>query len=591
MPDAEWTRIAAGAIIKMSSMPQKSSWPSWPQWKQLPRVLNLKERLALVALVLLTIGFAAAGLWTGYLGRTNAVPDIGGEYTEALVGEPQFINPLLAGINEADKDITALVYSGLFRYDAAGALVPDLAERYETSGDGKEYTFFLKKDVIWHDGKAFDADDVLFTFGALMNPDYASPLRTSWQGVNVEKKDAWTIRMTLENPRAQFLDKLTLGIMPRHIWGAINAKNIGLADANMKPIGTGPFRFAKYAKDKYGGIVSYTLDANPHFYRGMPYIGHITFFFFGYPEEALAAYKNGKVLGVSYIEAHNKQSAERSGARVHELRIPKYFSVFFNQNRSKALADQRVRTALALATDKKEIAAAIFQNTAIPVDSPILPWLIGYSQTAKTYPYSQDDAKTMLDVAEWKDKNQDGVREKIIGTDKEPTNLEFTLITSDFPELVTTGELLKKQWERVGVKVNLENYSVDELKQGVIKPRKYDALLFGEVLAQNPDPYIYWHSSQKKELGLNLALYDSKDADSALENARTATSTQEEERQLALFQDAIARDVPAIFLFSPNYLYAVDDRVRGIAVENIGAPSWRFADIEKWYLKTKRVDK
>lgn len=557
----------------------------------MPSVLNPKERLRIIALTIATIVFAMAWLWTGYLDRTNAVPDVAGEYTEALVGEPQFINPLLAGVNDADRDIAALVYSGLLRYDTRGALVPDLADRYEISGDGKEYLFFLKNNVIWHDGKPFDADDVLFTFGALTDPDYGSPLRASWQGVTVEKKDAWTVRITLENSRAQFLDKLTIGILPRHIWGAINPKNVGLADANMKPIGTGPFRFAKYVKDKYGGITSYTLDANPQFYRGMPYIGHVTFYFFSYPEEALAAYKNGSVLGVSYIDAHNKQSAERSNAHVYEINIPKYFSVFFNQSKNKALADLQVRTALTLATDKNTLVTTIFQNTAIPIDSPILPWLIGYNGSAKTYPYSVEEAKNLLEKAGWKDKNQNGVREKIIGSDKEPTQLEFTLITSDFPDLVRAGEVLIQQWGSIGAKVNLENYNVDELKQSIIKPRKYDALLFGEVLAQNPDPYIYWHSSQKKELGLNLALYTNKTADNALVAARDAATTQEEERQLALFQDAVAQDVPAIFLFSPKYLYPVHSRVKGIGIENISTPSWRFAEIEKWYLKTKRVSK
>ncbi len=545
----------------------------------------------LAALMVLVAGFFAAWLWTGYLARTYAVPDSGGEYSEALVGEPQFINPLLAGINDADKDIGALIYNGLLRYNAQGKLVPDLAERYDVSPDGKTYTFYLRKGIAWHDGKPFNADDVVFTFMALENPDYTSPLRASLQGMNIEKQDDFTVKIVLANPRPQFPDKLTLGIMPKHIWETINPKNISFADANMKPVGTGPFRFSKYTKDKYGSIISYVVEANPGFYRGAPHIERLTFFFYTYPEEALQAYKNRKTLGISYIEARNKESAEFSSARVYALRIPKYFSVFFNQNQSKVLADPAVRKALAHATNKEEIVTVVFQNMATAIQSPILSWLIGYDPNVKTEKFSEDDAKSALRDAGWKDKDNDGILEKVIGQDKEPTDLALTLTTSDFPDLARTGELLKKQWERIGAKVTVENYNIDELKQNVIKPRKYDALLFGEVLSQNPDPYIYWHASQKKDPGLNLALYDNKDADKALELIRSASSTDEEIVGLVTFQNIIARDIPAIFLFSPDYLYAVHTSVKGITAQNVSAPSGRFIDIEKWYMKTKRIGK
>lgn len=575
----------------MSLQPQKFSWPSWPQWKQLPTVLNPRESRNLIGLILLSVGFAIAWLWTGYLERTVAISDVGGEYSEAIVGEPQFINPLLAGVNDADKDIGALVYNGLLRYDAKGTLVPDLAQSYDVSQDGKTYTFFLRKDITWHDGKPFNANDVLFTIMALQNIEYGSPLRASWQGVNIEKIDDFTVKLTLDNPRSQFIDKLTLGIMPKHIWGSINAKNISLADANLKPIGTGPFRYSRFIKDKYGSVVSYTLEANPRFHRDTPYLAQITFYFYTYPEEALAAYKSGKVLGVSYVEAHNKQSAERSHAVVYGLHIPKYFSVFFNQNRNKPLADKAVRTALALATDKSEIVNNVFQNTAIPIDSPIMPWLFPSGTSTQAYAFSVSDAKNALEKAGWKDKNNDGIMEKTIGSDKQPTDLAFSIITSDFPDLVRTAEVLKTQWERIGAQVDIESYNIDELKQSIIKGRKYDALLFGEVLSENPDPYIYWHSSQKRDPGLNLAQYDNKDADKALEQIRITTNAQEKQKQLEIFQNAVTQDIPAVFLFSPDYLYAVHTNVKGITIQNINAPSWRFTEIEKWYMNTKRISK
>lgn len=569
----------------------KIDWPSWPQWKQLTTVLNPKEKRNLIVLTLLTVIFGVLWVWTSYIESTVPIQDVGGDYSEAIIGEPQYINPLLSGINDADKDISSLVYNGLLRYDTKGVLTPDLAENYEISQDGKTYTFILRKNILWHDGKPFNADDVVFTIMAIQNAEYASPLRTSWQGVIIEKIDDYSVKIVLENPRIQFLDKLTIGIIPKHIWGSINAKNISLADANLKPIGTGAFRYSKFTKDKYGSVVSYTLVNNPQFFRTVPYLKQITFYFYTYPEEALAAYKDGKVMGVSYIEAHNKQSAERSNATVHELHIPKYFSVFFNQTRNKALADKAVRTALTLATNKAQIINDVFKGTALQIDSPVMPWLPPYATSSSDFNFSIDEAKKTLEKAGWKDANNDGVLEKSIGSDKQPTDLALTIISSDFPDLVRTAEILKNQWESIGARITIENYNIDELKQTIIKGRKFDALLFGEVLSQNPDPYIYWHSSQKRDPGLNLAQYDNKEVDKILEQIRVTTDLQDEAKNLLVFHTMVIHDFPAVFLFSPNYLYVVDSDVKGISVNNISSPSGRFVEIENWFINTKRINK
>jgi len=162
---------------------KKLGWPSWPQWRELPRVLTRKEKFAVFCLSAFVIIFGVAALRAHYLETTVAIPEYGGTYTEALVGEPRFINPVLAGTNDVDRDISSLVYSGLMQYDQNGNIVPGLAERYDISPDGKTYTFSLRQNVQWHDGQPFGPDDVVFTISMITNPDYGSPLRAAWQGV------------------------------------------------------------------------------------------------------------------------------------------------------------------------------------------------------------------------------------------------------------------------------------------------------------------------------------------------------------------------------------------------------------------------
>lgn len=538
-----------------------------------------------------TVVCGIAGVWAYYIEHTSAIPARGGKYSEALVGEPQFINPILLGINDADKDIAALVYSGLMKYDTGGTIVPDLAARYEISNDGKEYIFYLRHDAKWHDGGTVTAEDVVFTFTAILDPDYGSPQRASLQGMKAEKIDDYTVKLTLPYPYAQFLERMTIGIIPKHAWEKINPKNVNLANANLTPVGSGPYRFVKFTKDKYGNIVSFSLAANDQFYGGAPFISAIDLLFYNNNNDAVKAYRAGEVMGLGGMPPRQNDALTKRDTQIYELNVPKYFAVFFNQSRNKALADKNVRTALTQATDKAAIAREVLNNTAAVIDSPILPWLFGYDPDIKKYPYSLDNARATLENAGWKDKNNDGVREKIIGKDKEATPLAITLVTSDLPDLIQTGEMIKTQWEKVGAQVTLETYTIDELKQQVIKQRRYEALLFGEALSHAPDPYLFWHSSQKRDPGLNLALYDNKDADKLLETIRGSLKEDERIDSLKKFQQILANEIPAVFLYSPHYLYAISKDVHNINVVNISAPARRFTAVETWYSATTRVKK
>ncbi len=553
--------------------------------------MSKKEKHLVVLFFLLAFLFGATSIWNIYIVKTEQIPAYGKRYTEALVGGPQFINPLLITSNDVDRDASELIYSGLMDYDANGNLVLDLASSYEISEDGKEYTFYLRKDVLWHDGKKFTADDVVFTINSILNPAYPSPLRSSWQGIRVEKIDDYTVKFVLKNPYAPFLEKTTIGIIPKHIWETTEPKNIILSPINLQPVGTGPFEIKKAIKNKDGQITALFFKANDKYYKKRPYLDEIAFYFYNDQEQAINAYQKGEVMGISFISPKNKYLVEDKDTNIYKISIPKYFSVFFNQNQSVILSDKKVREALSYATDKKYILESIFGNEAQVVDSPILPTMKEYNDNIKKYEYSLKKAEEILEEAGWKDQNKDGIREKSLSKGKDPVNLEIAIATSDVSDLAKTAEIIKSQWEKVGVKVNIENYDIDELRQNIIKSRKYDALIFGEVLSLNPDPFAFWHSSQKKDPGLNLSLYSNKDVDKLLEEARQEMDEQKRTEKLKEFQKELTDDIPAIFLFSPTYLYPVNEKVKGISINNAVLPSKRFVNVQDWYIKTQRVPK
>ncbi|MDI6778432.1 MAG: peptide ABC transporter substrate-binding protein [Patescibacteria group bacterium] len=547
------------------------------------QVLSHKEKITVNVLILVAVVSFLGTIVGFYFHFTKAIPIPGGEYSEGVIGQPLYVNPILAQGSDADQDLSALVYSGLFKYDADGKIVPDLAESFEQSNDKSTYTVHLKKDVEWHDGEPFTADDVLFTIQAIQDPAFKSPLRQSWQGVGVETEDENTVRFILQSPYAFFVNNLAVGILPRHIWETVAPANYPLAEYNLRPVGTGPFKFSDFEKDSDGNILSYDLEANENYFGQKPYISRISFSFYFDEDSMLEAYNNKQIFGSSYLSPSRlKDIKSRRSADVHSISIPRYFAVFFNQQKSKALADRDVRKALSLATDRKAIAGEILAGEGKEIYSPIPPGSFGFTDDIKKYEFNIDEANKTLDEAGWK-KGDDGFRKK----DNQP--LAFKFVTTDWPDLVQTAELLKKQWEAVGVKADFEALALPDIQQNYIRPREYDALLFGQMLGIEPDPLSFWSSSQTRDPGLNLALYSNQDVDKILEKIREESDEGKRAELYKKFQQAVSEDIPAVFLYSPNYIYVTNKKVQGVKINTMASSDKRFANVTEWYMKTKRV--
>lgn len=167
--------------------------------------------------------------------------------------------------------------------------------------------------------------------------------------------------------------------------------------------------------------------------------------------------------------------------------------------------------------------------------------------------------------------------------------LSFSIVTVDQPFLIEIANLLKEQWQILGAEVKIETFDISTLEREIIKPRNYQSLLFGQVLGLIPDPFPFWHSSQKKDPGLNLALYDNKAVDKLLEEGREIQDFEKKAKIYEEFQDILIADAPVVFLYNPNYLYFVSKEIKGIETEIIVDPSKRFSGIENWYIKTRRT--
>lgn len=534
-----------------------------------------------------TVALVALCFWLGalYIAGTKAVPQYGGEYIEGLVSQPRYINPLLSQTSEADASISELVYDGLFAYNTEGKLVKRLAEEYSVSEDGKVYTVTLKQGVKWHDGEELTAEDVLFTMKAIQDPAYKSPLRGGLFSVDVATIDRYTLTFTLKKSYFGFLESLTVGVLPKHIWENISSENFLLADYNLTPVGTGPYRFSDFDKDSNGNMLSYELQSFSEYFLGAPYIKTVIFQFYPDERSLLDAYTRKEVLGINSVLPENLPELEaHKSTRVYELAIPRIFGVFFNVTKSAPLAYDEVRSALSFATDREAIINQVLAGKGIAVDTALLPFMNGYASDLAFPRFDEERANALLDEKNWK-RGDDGVRAK------DGMKLEFALLVPDWPELAKTADILKEQWGRIGAQVTVTIENANDLQQNAVRPREYQALLFGEAAMINSDPYSFWHSSQKNDPGLNLSLFDNKDADTVLTALREELNEEKRLEQYRTFQEILLREHPAVFLYSPKYLFVVNSTVKVAEVKNTNAPAHRLSTMKDWYIKTKRIKK
>src|SRR3990167_1249865 len=368
----------------------------------LPKVLSPKERYLTLVFLLIFVGSLISLPLTIFYHYTKVAPDYGGSFVEGILGEPHYINPLLSQNNDVDRDLVSLIYSGLMKYNDEGKLVPDLAKSYEISSDGLNYTIYLKENAKWQDGTLVTADDVVFTVQTAQNPDYGSLQRINWQGVDAEVVDNHTVILKLKNKYAQFLNNLTLNILPRHIWQDVKPVNFALSDFNLKPIGSGTYKFKKLKKDSEGRIMSYELESNKNFYDGRPYIDHIELKFYDSEDEMLNEYNKNSMENMAFVSANNLKKVKfKKRLNIEELKLPRYFGIFFNQNEAKIFSDKNIRLALNYGTDKKDLIAKILAGKGLETNSPMIGEVLGVTGDVKTYNYDLDKAKKLLADSGW----------------------------------------------------------------------------------------------------------------------------------------------------------------------------------------------
>lgn len=520
-------------------------------------------------------------------------PVSGGVHVEALIGRPARLNPILDMYNQVDRDVDRLMYNGLIEFDARGLPQSELAEEWAVSADATLYTFTLREDAYWHDGEPVISDDVVFTFSKLKDPEYPGPedVHEFWSDINVIRLDDKSVQFQLPEPFAPFLDYLSIGLLPDHLLRGVSAEELIDHPFNLEPVGTGPFRFERFLLED-GQIQGVSLTAFDDYYGTQPFLDRVEFRYLKDTEAALAAYQQGEVQSIGRVDPQILREVLASPTlNVHTARLPHLTLIFLNtqHNAKEYLGSKTFRQALMFAINRQWIINTVMEGQALPAVGPIMPGTWAHSKSLQSFPFNRERAGNLLDTLGWELPlgAAPGTPEYIRSQEEQTLNLRLTY--PDNPQSEAIAQAVKTSWQAIGIAVELEPVTPQELLEDRLQPRDYEAALT-EIDFSNspdPDPYPFWHDSQT-ETGQNFSAFDDRNISIWLEQARINPDFGRRADLYRNFQHRFQDQMPALPLFYRVYTYAIDSQVQGVTIGPLTDPSDRFANIEKWHLMTRR---
>ncbi len=558
-------------------------------------VRYIRWQILLVGLGIILAGVLLSFQSVGLV--VDLVPASGGTLVEGIVGQPQYLNPLLNFYNPVDRDISALVFEGLARYDEQGQLVPSLASGWNISGDGLVYTFWLRQDVRWQDGIIFSADDVLYTIHLLQDPGYTGPadLGALWRAVEVEKLNRWTVTFSLTEPFAPFLDFMTIGILPVHLLDGVTAAELVDHPFNRHPVGTGPFRVDDGDWES-GRLI---LDANG-LYREqkIPKMSGVEFRFFSDYASLVAAYEQGQINSISQVMVSDMPHVQvMENTNLFTSSLPRNTMVLLNlQDETLAFfQDKEIRRALLYGLDRPTLIANVLNGQGIVAHSPLYPGSWAYFGEVEQVDYDLGRAAEMLDAAGWVLPEQDESRASLVESEELQSGvrfqgeqeLSFTLMAAKGTTHHLLANEIARQWAKLGVRATVLPVEPGQISQ-LLENGEFAAILMDLNMRGDPDLYPLWSESAVME-GQNYGGWRNRQASELLEQARQLTSVGLRTTRYYHFQQIFADQVPALLLYYHTYSYGISDQVQQVTIGPLTSPSDRFATISDWFLVWREV--
>ncbi|MBU4477734.1 MAG: peptide-binding protein [Candidatus Omnitrophica bacterium] len=499
----------------------------------------------------------------------DTAPACGDTLVEATIADARTLVPILAS-DSASGQVCGLVYNGLLKYDKDLNLTGDLAQSWDVQDGGLVIVFHLRRNVKWHDGTAFTADDVDFTYRKLIDPSVRTPYSGDFERVkSLEVIDSFTLKITYKEPFSPGLSSWAMNIMPKHL---LENEDLNSTAFARNPVGTGPFVFKKWKTQEM-----IELEANPDYFEGRPYIDRCIFRVI--PDTA-TMFLELQNLGIDYMGLSPLQYVRQTDTPFFKKYYQKFryqgFSfTYLGYNLSDPkFQDVRVRQAINYAVDKQEIIQGVLLGMGSECTGPFALRSWAYNTDVKPVEYDTQKALSLLAEAGWR-LNKQGYLQK--GAEV----FEFTItMNQGNDERKHAAEIIQKRLQKIGMKVKIKVVEWSAFINEFINKRKFEAVLLGWSLSLDPDIYDIWHSSKTKEGEFNFIAYRNEEVDRLLEEGRREFGQEKRKRIYHRIHEIIYEEQPYMFLYNADSLPVINSRFKGIEV----APAGISHNFIKWYV-------
>ncbi len=478
--------------------------------------------------------------------------------------EPLHLNPLFLLPHHFPQHAPyVMLFDSLLQIAPDGRFLPRLAERWEPSADNLSFTFHLNPQARWHDGQPVTAEDVRFTFAALMDPSQNTARDGTEALTAVEVLDPQTVRFTLKHIDPLFLPKGgSRAIVPAHL---LAGKDLARDPFNQQPVGSGPYRFVSWQ-----AASSIVMDANPDYFLGAPHIGRMVFKIVPDQNVLVAQLRSGE-LDYGLVEPRDVRQVEAiPGLRLVEAPSPRYYSIGLNL-RLPLFQDLAVRKALMLATPRQELVAQVLEGHGIVLQANATPASWAYNPEAPQYPYDPEQARTLLRDAGWTP-GADGVLAK------DGQRLAFAVsYASNEKQTEQALVILQQRYKAIGVSITLNGLDATELLNNHWPKGEFEASFQLWNPVYDPDQ----NSSLRTGGSYNGSGYSKPAVDWLFAEALSTLDQGARKRLYGQIQTILAQDLPSIWLYSNNEVHAVSRRIGGLQPHPINT----FWNVKDWTLQ------
>jgi len=525
------------------------------------KILQTVLSAALISLTFLGEGFATE--------KDGTAPVFGDRILFGSIGEPSNLIPYLS-TDSASHEIAGQLFVAPLRFNKDLQIEPWAAASYEVHDDGKKLCFVLRRDIFWQDGTPLTADDVEFTYRFMIDPKTPTAYAEDYLAVREFRKTGqYSFEVLYDRPFARALMTWMGAILPKH---CLEGQDLATTSFLRHPTGAGPFKLKHWQP---GSQV--VLAASENYFEGRPCLDEVVYRIIPDSSTMFLELKAGRL---DTMNLSPQQYLRQTTGAFWDREWNKYRYLAFTYNflgynlNHPFFKDIRVRKALSLTIDREALIKGVLLGQGVAAFGPYKPGTWAYNDNLSPCPYNPEEARRLLAEAGWKP-NQDGILEK------DGVPFVFTILTNQGnDQRIKTATIIQSQFKRLGIKTHIRTVEWAAFIKEFVDKRRFDAVILGWSIVQDPDLFDVWHSSRAVPGGLNFTDYRNAEVDELLVRARASTDRAFRKQLYDRFQEILHEEQPYSFLYVPYALPIVQNRFRGIEP----APAGIMYNFDKWWV-------